>query len=108
MHTAARMDDYTRLVTRAGILSGVNHPNVMHLLDAFVGTALVEKPPTDDEDFNVIYTVADWIPGVPFHEAVEAAGPVAGLLWVAEIHEQPPISTTIGATSACRHSSPRY
>jgi len=85
MHTAARADDYSRLVTRAQILSGIDHPNVMHLLDAFVGSALVESPSSDDEDFNVIYTVADWIPGVSFHQALETAGPAAGLQWVGQI-----------------------
>jgi serine/threonine protein kinase len=85
MHTAARADDYPRLATRAQILAGIKHPNVMYLLDAFVGSALVELPLPVGEDFDVIYTVADWVPGVTFRQAVEAAGPTKGLQWVGQI-----------------------
>ncbi len=85
MHTAVPVSDYSRVVARAQILAGVNHPNVMRVVDAFVGSALVDVPADDVGDFSIIYTVAEWIPGIPFHEATATVGPGTGLRWVGQI-----------------------
>ena len=62
MHTSLTLDDFERFSHRAQALSEVDHPNVMHLIEFFIGTALVDCDDSPDEAFNVMYTVADWIP----------------------------------------------
>ncbi len=44
MHTAVPARDYARIVARARVLSVIDHPNVMHVRDAFIGSALTESP----------------------------------------------------------------
>ena len=85
MHTALAMSDFERLKERAQVLRTVDHGNVMRLVDAFVGTALVDTDEPSDEDFSVIYTVAEWIPGAPLAVARSTLGPVRGMQWVSEL-----------------------
>jgi WD40 repeat protein len=85
MHTGLTMDDFGRLNERAQTLRAIDHENVMHLVDVFVGTALIDSDESADEDFSVIYTVAQWIPGAPLGVARGTLGPVRGMQWVAEL-----------------------
>ncbi len=85
MLTALTIDDYPRIEQRGRLMAEIDHPNVMHQIETFTGTALVDVDSPRDEDFDIIYTVADWIAGVPLVVGIEAAGPVAGLRWVAQI-----------------------
>jgi len=85
MLTALTLDDYPRIEQRGRLMAEIDHSNVMHQIETFTGTALVDIDNPRDEDFDIIYTVADWIPGVPLGVGIEAAGPVAGLRWVAQI-----------------------
>jgi len=43
MHTGLTMDDFGRLNERAQTLRAIDHENVMHLVDVFVGTALIDS-----------------------------------------------------------------
>src|SRR5580704_13220036 len=72
MHTSLSLDEFEWFSLRAHALSEIDHPNVMHLIEVFVGTALVDIKQPDDESFNVMYTVADWIPGLAMPVALEA------------------------------------
>ena len=83
--TTLTVDDYERVAARARLMSEIDHPHVMHQVETFVGTALIDTDDPADDEFDVVYTVADWVPGASFAVAVEAAGPVAGLRWVAQI-----------------------
>lgn len=85
MHTALAMADFARLKERAQVLRAVDHGNVMHLVDVFVGTALIDTDEPSDEDFSVIYTVAEWIPGAPLGVARSTLGPVRSMQWVSEL-----------------------
>jgi WD40 repeat protein len=85
MHTTLAIADFDRLNERARILLSVDHPHVMHLVDAFIGTALVDTEDPNDADFNVIYTVAEWIPGDSLVVARASAGPVHAMHWTGEL-----------------------
>ena len=85
MHTTLTLDDFERFAERATALSKVDHPNVMHLVDLFVGTALIDDDDPPDDAFSIMYTVAEWIPGLSFPAAVEATSPASGLRWVAQV-----------------------
>jgi WD40 repeat protein len=85
MHTGLPFDDFELFRERAGALSEIDHPNVMHLIDVFVGTALIDHADPPDDAFNVMYTVAEWIPGLSLPAALEATSPASGLRWVAQI-----------------------
>jgi WD40 repeat protein len=85
MHTALTLDDFDRFRDRTRALTGIDHPNVMHLVDSFVGTALIDDADPGDDEFSVMYTVAEWIPGLSLPAAIEARSKASGLRWVAEV-----------------------
>src|SRR5712692_10031711 len=85
MLTALTLDDYDRVAGRAALMAEIDHPNVMHQIETFIGTALVDVDEPGEDDFGVIYTVADWVPGVPLADAVQAATAKRALGWVAQI-----------------------
>ncbi len=85
MHTALTGEDFARFAERARALSEIDQPHVMHLLDVFVGTALIDDEDPPDDAFNVMYTVAEWIPGLSLPAALEATTTAAGLRWVAQV-----------------------
>ena len=85
MHTSLTLDDFDRFSLRTEALSQIDHPNVMHVIEVFLGTGLVDRRDSPDEAFNVMYTVADWIPGRSLPEAVEATDATCRLRWVGEV-----------------------
>jgi WD40 repeat protein len=85
MHTALTLDDFERFAERARTLSEIDHPHVMHLVDAFVGSALIDDDDPPDDAFGVMCTVADWIPGLSLPAALEATGAASGLHWVSQV-----------------------
>jgi len=85
MHTSLTLDDFERFSRRARALSEIDHPNVMHMIEVFIGTALVDCDDSPDEAFNVMYTVADWVPGLSLPGALEATSAASGLHWVSEV-----------------------
>ena len=85
MHTSLAIADFDGINRRAQILRTVDDPHVMHLVDAFVGTALIDSDDPVDADFSVIYTVADWIPGEPLGVALGLVGPVRAMRWVVDL-----------------------
>jgi len=85
MHTSLTLDDFERFSRRAHALPEVDHPNVMHMIEVFIGTGLVDCDESPEEDFNVMYTVADWIPGLSLPVALEATSAASGLHWVSEV-----------------------
>jgi WD40 repeat protein len=85
MHTSLTLDDFDRFAERARALSGIEHPHVMRLVDAFVGTALIDAIDPPDDAFNIMYTVAQWIPGLSLPSALEATSKASGLRWVSQV-----------------------
>ena len=85
MHTTLTVDDFERFIGRARVLSQIDHPNVMHLVDAFVGTALVDDVDPADDAFSVMYTVAEWIPGLSLPAAFASTSPASRVRWVVQI-----------------------
>lgn len=69
MLTAARVDDYGRIVSRLLPFIEIDHPNVMRQRDVFLGAALAHDPPDDPIEYENIYSVADWIDGEPLSHA---------------------------------------
>jgi serine/threonine protein kinase len=79
------LDDYERVAERASILASIEHQHVMRQIETFVGTALINQVEVQDDEFDVLYTVAEWVPGRPLADAVAEAGTNAGLHWVNQI-----------------------
>ena len=85
MHTHLSFDDFEWFMARAKALSDIDHPHVMRLEDVFVGTALIDDDDPEDDAFTVMYTVANWIPGLTLPAAIEATSKACGLGWVAQV-----------------------
>jgi serine/threonine protein kinase len=85
MHTSLTHKDFAWFSQRARSLCDIDHPHIMQMVDVFVGTALVNSDEIDDDAFNVMYTVADWVPGLSLPAALETSNVVAGLRWVSEV-----------------------
>jgi len=85
MHTHLSFDDFEWFMARAKALSEIDHPHVMHLEDVFVGTALIDDDDPPDDAFTVMYTVANWIPGLTLPAAIEATSKSRGLGWVVQV-----------------------
>jgi hypothetical protein len=43
MVTNVPLEDYGRVARRASVLSNIEHPNLMHRQESFVGTALIDQ-----------------------------------------------------------------
>src|ERR1700733_16233845 len=56
MHTSLTLDDFERFSHRAEAFCEVDHPNVMHMIEVFVGTALVDCDQPPDDQFGGLYT----------------------------------------------------
>ncbi len=84
MLTTLPLDRYPQLVDRTIPLLTVDHPHLMRHVETFLGSAL--RPQGEDtDDFDVPYTVAEWVDGVALPEAAAAADVQARLRWVAQI-----------------------
>jgi hypothetical protein len=83
--TVVAAGDYGRLVERASPFTTIEHPNLMSHIEVFIGTALTDDPNPAIDDFDVIYSVADWIEGQPLPDVVESADATQLLAWVGEI-----------------------
>ena len=79
MHTSLTLDDFDRFSLRSEALSEIDHPNVMHVIEVFLGSGLIDRDESPDEAFNVMYTAADWIPGLSLPVC---AGSDRSSLWV--------------------------
>ncbi|KJF16837.1 serine/threonine protein kinase [Acidithrix ferrooxidans] len=78
-------NEYEQFLARMSTLAGINHPGIMHYYESFIGTALVDIDDPRDEDFDVIYSASEWIPGETFANAVKLSGLSQGFLWVAQV-----------------------
>jgi serine/threonine-protein kinase len=58
----------------------------MHHLEVFAGSPLVADA-YSDEEFDLVYSAAEWVSGSPLTECVGEAGPAVALLWVGQIAE---------------------
>jgi len=78
-------DAFEVAIARAAALVEVREARIMRQREVFVGTGLVRVHDLDDADFDVAYSVSDWIPGVSFVEAARKVTTEQGLHWVAEV-----------------------
>ncbi|HEX6787279.1 MAG TPA: protein kinase, partial [Acidimicrobiales bacterium] len=85
MLTALPVDDYGRVAQRGAVFAEVEHPNLMHQVDTFIGPALTTDESPDARDFGIIYTVADWVPGADLDDAVVGAEARTALGWIGQI-----------------------
>jgi WD40 repeat protein len=83
--TSLTLDDYARLATRSAVVASIDHPNVMRQIETFEGSALLHHDQSNGAEFDVLYSVAEWIPGEPMADALPRAGTAIGLAWVAQI-----------------------
>jgi serine/threonine protein kinase len=85
MVTNVPLDDYGRIARRQSVLSNIEHPNLMHQLESFIGTALIDQEEVSDDEFDVIYIAAEWVDGSSLEGALADSGVFAGLHWVGQI-----------------------
>jgi len=86
MLTAVPLDAYGRLVERLAPLSSLRHPHLMRHVEVFLGPALMDdtsEPPP--EDFDVIFTVAEWVDGQVLTKQVEDSNPHQRLSWLGQV-----------------------
>jgi WD40 repeat protein len=57
----------------------------MRQIETFEGSALLHHDQSNGAEFDVLYSVAEWIPGEPMADALPRAGTAIGLAWVAQI-----------------------
>ena len=82
--TNVTIADFPALFERGAALEKCSSPYLMRHLETFVGTPLITDQATAEE-FDVIFTAAEWIPGMPLSEAISEHGPIQGLAWIAQI-----------------------
>ncbi len=68
--TVVELSAYGRVAARAAAFESIDHPNLMSLIDVFIGRALTDRSAVDPDDFDVIYSVAEWIEGAPLADVV--------------------------------------
>jgi serine/threonine protein kinase len=85
MLTSLTLDDYDRVAKRAAIVAEIRNPHVMRQIETFVGTALIDEVNADEEEFEILYTVADWVPGEPLADALAKSELLAGFRWVGQV-----------------------
>lgn len=74
MLTSMRAEDFSVVVSRLKSLEGIDHRNVMRQRDAFIGAALSSSPPSDPNEFEIVYTVAEWVDGETLADAGKGDG----------------------------------
>jgi serine/threonine protein kinase len=84
MFTSIGPADYARVADRCRVLEVVQHPHIMRQYETFIGPALWSDTVPDPADFDILYSVAEWITGEAFASAVELLAPAQSL----EIVEQ--------------------
>jgi serine/threonine protein kinase len=85
MLTTMTLADLPVLVERVEALRHINHPSVMHHLEVFAGCALVAEAHPPADEFDIVYSAAEWVAGSPLEDCLRDAGPQVGLLWVEQI-----------------------
>ena len=83
--TVIGIDGFDLLARRSQPISQIAHPSLMANLELFIGTALTRDPAPEPDDFDVIFSVADWVDGWPLPEVVLGAVPRQLLSYVADI-----------------------
>jgi len=85
--TTVSIDQYETLAARSRSIAAVEHPHLMRQIEVFVGTGLVDADDISTADGDVLYSVAEWVPGTPFPDAVADVDLKTALEWVCQIAE---------------------
>ncbi len=86
MLTTVPVDDFERVSDRSALLVRVRHPNLMVQVETFVGTALHdENQPAGDGEFDILYSVAEWVDGAPITDVVSDATAQQRLAWICQL-----------------------
>lgn len=88
MLASTSLTDFVQLADRARAFVGLRHGSLMEQRETFVGCALTPAPgQIGAGDFDVPYSVATWVDGVPLTEAVETASVGDKLGWIVDLAE---------------------
>lgn len=85
MLTSLSLDDYPTVEARGALLAQVDDLHVMRCVETFLGCPLVDTDSPESLDFDVIYTVAEWLEGEPLTTAIEHASVVEALGWISQV-----------------------
>ncbi len=96
--TVVTVADYGRIVERSAPFTTITHPNLMAHVEVFIGTGLTTDTAPDIADFDIIYTVADWIDGQTLPDVVDTTDTTHLLGYIAGIAR--------GLDALHRHRSP--
>jgi hypothetical protein len=83
--TVVSLADHQRLVERSAPFREISHPNVMRHIEVIVGTALTGEPAPDSDDYDVLYSVAEWVDGHPLAELFDSTDANRLLSYVAGV-----------------------
>ncbi len=87
--TNTPVSDYERVAERAALFTLLDDPGLMRQLETFVGPALApagsRSEGVDDEDVDILYSVAAWVDGVTLTDATAGSSPHSRLVWITEI-----------------------
>jgi serine/threonine protein kinase len=85
MLTSVPLSDFERVAQRCDAIAEVHHPNIMRQGETFIGPALWSDAAPDPDEFDLIYSVASWVPGESLKEAVRHVDCAVGLSWTCQI-----------------------
>lgn len=85
MLTSLTRAEFPLLEARSRSFALISHPRLMCHREVFWGPALTESERPEPEDFDVAYSVADWVDGIPLAEAMPTPVDLATLGFLLDI-----------------------
>jgi serine/threonine protein kinase len=85
--TAAAGPDAAKLLERDAILRRCRHPSLGRHLEVFLGPAPWTNKAPDEEDCDLLYTSALWVPGCSLQEAAAGAAVERIIIWIRQLAE---------------------
>jgi len=79
------VNEYERIQGRCLAISEVIHTNIMRQRETFIGSAFWTDLPPKDDDFEIIFCVAEWIEGTSLQDAMGNVSLAKKLEWVCQI-----------------------
>ena len=77
--------EFGELAARSRVIGSIRHPNVMQQVEVFLGRPLGPPASGASNDFDIVCSVAEWIPGCTLDEARRHHGALEALGWIAQV-----------------------
>ncbi len=83
--TVVPLTEYPQFAARAALLEQAVHPHLMEQVETFLGCPLGDGSAVEPDEFDVAYSVAEWIEGRPLSEVADGADLTQKLRWIREL-----------------------